>query len=88
MNPMIVTSFILAVTMVLFIWNKLPAAVVAVLSLLALYLTGVLTMPISGVMSPAMMSCSRRLAARSLSVSLCDTSAGLLRAAIDIDSPS
>ncbi|MEX3964043.1 SLC13 family permease [Paraburkholderia sp. EG286B] len=44
MNPMIVTSLILAVTMVLFIWNKLPAAVVAVMSLLALYLTGVLTM--------------------------------------------
>ncbi|EEA03355.1 Citrate transporter [Burkholderia sp. H160] len=44
MNPMIVTSLILAVTMVLFIWNKLPAAVVAVMSLVALYLTGVLTM--------------------------------------------
>lgn len=44
MNPMIVTSLILAVTMVLFIWNRFPAAVVAVMSLLALYLTGVLTM--------------------------------------------
>jgi len=44
MNPMIVTSLILAVTMALFIWNKWPAAVVAVLSLIALYLTGVLTM--------------------------------------------
>jgi di/tricarboxylate transporter len=44
MNPMIVTSLILTVTMVLFIWNKLPAAVVAVMSLVALYLTGVLTM--------------------------------------------
>lgn len=45
MSPMVVTSLVLAVTMVLFIWNKLPAAVVAVMSLLALYLTGVLTMP-------------------------------------------
>ncbi|HEY4299170.1 MAG TPA: SLC13 family permease, partial [Paraburkholderia sp.] len=44
MNPMIVTSLILAVTMALFIWNKLPAAVVAVMSLIALHLTGVLTM--------------------------------------------
>ncbi|MFC0401697.1 SLC13 family permease [Paraburkholderia rhizosphaerae] len=44
MNPMIVTSLILFVTMALFIWNKLPAAVVAVMSLIALYLTGVLTM--------------------------------------------
>lgn len=44
MNPMVVTSLILAVTMVLFIWNKLPPAVVAVMSMLALYLTGVLTM--------------------------------------------
>jgi di/tricarboxylate transporter len=44
MNPMAVTSLILAATMVLFIWNRLPAAVVAVMSLLALYLTGVLTM--------------------------------------------
>ena len=45
MHPMVVTSLILAATMVLFIWNKLPAAVVAVMSLLALYLAGVLTMP-------------------------------------------
>ncbi|NUY01348.1 SLC13 family permease [Paraburkholderia youngii] len=44
MNPMIVTSLVLAVTMALFIWNKVPAAVVAVMSLIALYLTGVLTM--------------------------------------------
>lgn len=44
MSPMVITSLILAVTMVLFIWNKLPAAVVAVMSLIALYLTGVLTM--------------------------------------------
>ena len=44
MSPMVVTSLVLAGTMVLFIWNKLPAAVVAVMSLLALYLTGVLTM--------------------------------------------
>lgn len=44
MNPMIVTSLVLAVAMVLFIWNRLPAAVVAVMSLIALYLTGVLTM--------------------------------------------
>jgi di/tricarboxylate transporter len=43
MNSMIVTSLILAVTMVLFIWNRLPAAVVAVMSLIALYLSGVLT---------------------------------------------
>ena len=44
MSPMVVTSLVLAVTMVLFIWNRLPAAVVAVMSLLALYLSGVLSM--------------------------------------------
>ncbi|MGF6661323.1 di/tricarboxylate transporter [Paraburkholderia atlantica] len=44
MNPMTVTSLVLAMTMALFIWNKVPAAVVAVMSLIALYLTGVLTM--------------------------------------------
>ncbi|WP_353189777.1 SLC13 family permease [Pandoraea pnomenusa] len=44
MNPMVVTSLVLVVTMALFIWNRLPAAVVAVMSLIALYLSGVLTM--------------------------------------------
>ncbi|HTH61096.1 MAG TPA: SLC13 family permease [Paraburkholderia sp.] len=44
MSPMVTTSLVLAAAMVLFIWNKLPAAVVAVMSLLALYLSGVLTM--------------------------------------------
>ncbi|PXW28414.1 TrkA-C domain-containing protein [Paraburkholderia caballeronis] len=44
MNPMVTTLLILVATMALFIWNRWPAAVVAVMSLLALYLTGVLTM--------------------------------------------
>lgn len=44
MSPMVITLVVLVTTMVLFVWNKWPAAVVAVLSLLALYLTGVLTM--------------------------------------------
>ncbi len=42
MSQLAVTSLILVVTMVLFIWNKWPAAVVAIGSALALFFTGVL----------------------------------------------
>lgn len=42
MNALVVTSLILAVTMVLFIWNKWPAAIVAIASALALFFTGIL----------------------------------------------
>ena len=44
MSPIIITCLTLMVTMALFVWNRIPAAVVAVLSLLVLYFTGVLTM--------------------------------------------
>ncbi len=40
---MILTFIILAITIALFVWNKIPADVVALLSLLALLLTGTLT---------------------------------------------
>ncbi len=39
---MIITFMILAVTIALFIWNRLPAEVVALLAMLTLFLTGVL----------------------------------------------
>jgi di/tricarboxylate transporter len=42
---MLATFVILGVTILLFVWNRLRADVVAVISLLALFLTGVLTAP-------------------------------------------
>jgi di/tricarboxylate transporter len=44
MIPIIITLSIILAAMVLFAWNRLPAAVVAVCTSLALYFTGVLTM--------------------------------------------
>src|SRR5215467_7938357 len=43
-TQIIMTLAIIAVAMVLFAWNPVPAAVVAVAASLALYFTGVLTM--------------------------------------------
>jgi di/tricarboxylate transporter len=42
MNQLMITSLVVVTMMVLFIWNKLPAAIVAVFSSLVLYFTGVL----------------------------------------------
>jgi di/tricarboxylate transporter len=39
-----ITLFVIAAAMVFFVWNRVPAAVVAVCASLALYFTGVLTM--------------------------------------------
>src|SRR5215470_17929799 len=44
MAHIIITLSVIAAAMVLFIWNRIPAAVVAVCASLTLYLTGVLTM--------------------------------------------
>jgi di/tricarboxylate transporter len=44
MTQIILTLSIIAAAMVLFVWNRLPAAVVAVGAALALYFSGVLTM--------------------------------------------
>ena len=44
MSPLTITSLVLVATLVLFIWNKLPATIVAVASALALYFSGVLDM--------------------------------------------
>ena len=43
MNPIVVTFVILALAVVLFVWNKIPVGVVAIGVALSLYLTGVLT---------------------------------------------
>lgn len=42
---MIVLSFILAITVVLFVWGKFPPDVVALMSMLALFITGILDLP-------------------------------------------
>ena len=42
MSQLMITSLVVVTMMVLFIWNKLPAAIVAVFSSLVLYFTGVL----------------------------------------------
>jgi di/tricarboxylate transporter len=44
MNQIVITLSIILAAMVLFVWNRVPAAVVAVGTALALYFTGVLTM--------------------------------------------
>ncbi|HEY2529656.1 MAG TPA: SLC13 family permease [Xanthobacteraceae bacterium] len=44
MTQIIITLSVIVAAMVLFVWNRIPAAVVAVSASLALYLTGVLTM--------------------------------------------
>ena len=43
MNPIIVTLAVLAVAIVLFVWNRVPVGIVAIGVALSLYLTGVLT---------------------------------------------
>ena len=43
MNPIIVTFAVLAVAIVLFVWNRVPVGIVAIGVALSLYLTGVLT---------------------------------------------
>ncbi len=45
MKCMYLTFAILALTVVLFVWGKLRSDVIALLALLALYLTGILTLP-------------------------------------------
>lgn len=45
MVHIVITLVIILLAMVFFVWNLVPAAVVAVCASLALYLTGVLTMP-------------------------------------------
>ena len=44
MSPIAYTATIIAVAVVLFVWNKLPVVVVAMLTALALWATGVLTL--------------------------------------------
>src|SRR5215467_2411163 len=44
MTQIVITLSVIVAAMVLFVWNRIPAAVVAVCASLALYLTGVLTM--------------------------------------------
>jgi di/tricarboxylate transporter len=43
-TQIVITLSIIAAAMVLFVWNRIPAAVVAVCASLALYFTGILTM--------------------------------------------
>ena len=45
MNDIAITLSIIRLALVLFAWNPVPAVVVAIGASLALYLTGVLTMP-------------------------------------------
>ena len=45
MNDIALTLSIIGLAMVLFAWNRIPAIVVAIGAALALYFTGVLTMP-------------------------------------------
>jgi di/tricarboxylate transporter len=45
MDPMLLTFLILGVTIALFIWDKIRSDLVALLSLLALYLFGIITLP-------------------------------------------
>jgi hypothetical protein len=45
LTHIILTLAIIAAAMVFFVWNPVPAAVVAVGTALALYFTGILTMP-------------------------------------------
>ena len=55
MSPIAYTGIIIAVAVVLFIWNKIPVVVVAMLTALALWATGVLTLPqaLGGLGDPA-----------------------------------
>src|SRR5215467_12092772 len=44
MNDIVITLLVIVTAMVLFVWNRIPAAVVAVGAALALYFAGILTM--------------------------------------------
>ena len=44
MTPITYTAAIIAIVVVLFIWNKLPVVFVAIFTALALWATGVLTL--------------------------------------------
>lgn len=55
MSPIAYTGTIIAVAVVLFIWNRIPVVIVAMLTALSLWATGVLTLPqaLSGFGDPA-----------------------------------
>jgi len=55
LSPIAYTGTIIAVAVVLFIWNKIPVVVVAMLTALSLWATGVLTLPqaLGGLGDPA-----------------------------------
>lgn len=55
MSPIGYTGTIIAVAIVLFIWNRIPVVIVAMLTALSLWATGVLTLPqaLSGLGDPA-----------------------------------
>jgi di/tricarboxylate transporter len=55
LSPIAYTGIIIAVAVVLFIWNRIPVVVVAMLTALALWATGVLTLPqaLGGLGDPA-----------------------------------
>ena len=55
MSPIAYTGIIIAAAVVLFIWNRIPVVVVAMLTALALWATGVLTLPqaLGGLGDPA-----------------------------------
>ena len=45
MSPIAYTAIIIAAAVVLFVWNKIPVVLVAMMVALALWATGVLTLP-------------------------------------------
>ncbi|MGO4388638.1 SLC13 family permease [Microvirga sp. 2YAF29] len=45
MSPIAYTGIIIAVAVVLFVWNKIPVVLVAMMTALALWATGILTLP-------------------------------------------
>ncbi|WP_210485372.1 SLC13 family permease [Microvirga antarctica] len=55
MSPIAYTAAIIAVAVVLFVWNKIPVVLVAMLTALSLWATGVLTLPqaLGGLGDPA-----------------------------------
>ena len=55
MNPIAYTGIIIGAAVILFIWNRIPVVVVAMLTALALWATGVLTLPqaLGGLGDPA-----------------------------------
>ncbi|MGE3873312.1 MAG: SLC13 family permease [Parvibaculaceae bacterium] len=55
MSPIAYTAIIIAVAVVLFVWNRIPVVLVAMMTALALWATGVLTLPqaLGGLGDPA-----------------------------------